>query len=79
MKLCDLHTHSTASDGTLSPREVVRRAALHGFSAVALTDHNTTLGPFLGIRPFFFECRRGKAGSRPLLEATGEEARPPRR
>ena len=44
MKLCDLHTHSTASDGTLSPREVARHAALHGLSAVALTDHNTTLG-----------------------------------
>ncbi len=44
MKLCDLHNHSTASDGTLSPREVARLGAEKGLAAVALTDHNTTEG-----------------------------------
>ena len=40
----DLHTHSTASDGTLSPSEVVRLAASLGISTLALTDHDTTDG-----------------------------------
>lgn len=38
----DLHTHSTASDGTLAPAEVVRQAKACGLSALALTDHDTT-------------------------------------
>ncbi len=42
--MIDLHTHSTASDGTLTPREVVRLAAARGLSAVALTDHDTAAG-----------------------------------
>ena len=40
----DLHTHSTASDGTRPPAEVVRLAAEAGLTAVALTDHDTTEG-----------------------------------
>lgn len=40
----DLHTHSTASDGTDAPGEVIRRAAAHGLDVVALTDHDTTAG-----------------------------------
>ncbi len=40
----DLHTHSTASDGTLRPADVVRLAAEAGLSAVALTDHDTVAG-----------------------------------
>lgn len=44
MGLIDLHTHSTASDGTLSPAELVRRAAELGLAAVALTDHDTVQG-----------------------------------
>ncbi len=40
----DLHTHSTASDGTESPRDVVRQAAEAGLDVVALTDHDTTAG-----------------------------------
>ncbi len=42
--MIDLHTHSTASDGTLSPRELVLLAAEQGLSAVALTDHDTASG-----------------------------------
>ncbi|MFC0029089.1 PHP domain-containing protein [Micromonospora chaiyaphumensis] len=40
----DLHTHSTASDGTLGPAELVRAAAASGLDVVALTDHDTTAG-----------------------------------
>ncbi|WP_326549537.1 PHP domain-containing protein [Micromonospora sp. NBC_01813] len=40
----DLHTHSTASDGTLSPAELVQAAAAEGLRVVALTDHDTTAG-----------------------------------
>ncbi len=44
MKYIDLHTHSNASDGTLTPSEVVSRAAARGLSAIALTDHDTIDG-----------------------------------
>ena len=40
----DLHCHSTASDGTLSPAEVVRRAHANGVDLLALTDHDELLG-----------------------------------
>lgn len=42
----DLHTHTTASDGSLSPQELVRRAEECGLEAVAITDHDTTAGLF---------------------------------
>lgn len=44
MKAIDLHTHSTYSDGTLTPSELVGRAADFGLAAVALTDHDTIDG-----------------------------------
>lgn len=40
----DLHTHSTASDGTLSPSELAQAAKSEGLSAIALTDHDTVDG-----------------------------------
>ncbi|MGW1289406.1 PHP domain-containing protein [Streptomyces sp. NPDC002586] len=40
----DLHCHSTASDGTDTPAELVRHAAAGGLDVVALTDHDTTRG-----------------------------------
>ncbi|MEV6952383.1 PHP domain-containing protein [Streptomyces sp. NPDC051183] len=40
----DLHAHSTASDGTDSPAELVRNAAGAGLDVVALTDHDTVRG-----------------------------------
>lgn len=40
----DLHTHSWASDGTLSPRALVERAAAAGVGVLALTDHDDTSG-----------------------------------
>lgn len=40
----DLHTHSTASDGTLSPQALIEHAATAGVQVLALTDHDTTDG-----------------------------------
>lgn len=42
--LIDLHVHSTASDGTQPPAELVRAAAAAGLDVVALTDHDSTAG-----------------------------------
>lgn len=44
MRYIDLHAHSTASDGTASPRELAELAVRQGLSALALTDHDTVLG-----------------------------------
>ena len=44
MPKIDLHLHSTASDGLLSPSEVVRSARDLGLTTIALTDHDTTDG-----------------------------------
>ena len=54
MKLCDLHTHSTCSDGTLTPTQLVELALEKNLAAVALTDHNTVAG-----LPEFLEAARG--------------------
>src|SRR5437763_1668234 len=40
----DLHSHTTASDGTLTPRELVRAAARRGVRVLAVTDHDSTDG-----------------------------------
>ena len=40
----DLHAHSTASDGTLTPAELMARAAAAGVKVMALTDHDTLAG-----------------------------------
>jgi predicted metal-dependent phosphoesterase TrpH len=42
--LIDLHSHTTASDGTDSPAELVARAAAVGLEALAITDHDTFTG-----------------------------------
>lgn len=44
MDLIDLHVHSNASDGTLSPSQVVDLASRQGLRAMALTDHDTLDG-----------------------------------
>lgn len=51
--VCDLHVHSTYSDGTVPPAELIRLAAQTGLSAVALCDHNTVDG-----LPEFLEAGR---------------------
>lgn len=43
-KIYDLHSHSTASDGTLTPTELVQRAVLQGVNVLALTDHDSISG-----------------------------------
>lgn len=44
METIDLHVHTTASDGTQTPSDVVRLAASLGLRAVAITDHDTVSG-----------------------------------
>ena len=46
MQAIDLHTHSTYSDGTLSPTELVERAKEKGLCALAIADHDT-IGGFM--------------------------------
>lgn len=50
MKTIDLHTHSSYSDGTLTPSELVLFAAKNGLSAIALTDHDTINGTLDAIK-----------------------------
>lgn len=52
---CDLHTHSTFSDGTDTPTALVALAQEKGLGAIALTDHNTVAG-----LPEFLEAAEGK-------------------
>lgn len=42
--MVDLHTHTTASDGALAPRELVREAVRRGVRVLAITDHDSTDG-----------------------------------
>ena len=44
MAFCDLHAHSTFSDGTCTPEELLRQAEALQLSAVVLSDHNTVAG-----------------------------------
>ncbi len=44
IRFIDLHSHSTASDGSDTPAELVRKAAAARLAAIALTDHDTTSG-----------------------------------
>lgn len=53
MKYCDLHNHSTNSDGSFTPSELVEYACEKGLCALALTDHNN-IG---GMDEFFTSAR----------------------
>ena len=59
MSYIDLHVHSCASDGTMTPEEVVDCAARAGLSAIALTDHDTTAGVSRALEA---EKKRREAG-----------------
>lgn len=52
---CDLHIHSTFSDGTDTPTALVSMAEEKGLGAIALTDHNTVAG-----LPEFLQAAEGK-------------------
>jgi predicted metal-dependent phosphoesterase TrpH len=54
----DLHSHTTASDGTLSPAELVRAAVKRGVRVLAITDHDSTEG---------VAAARAEAAKHPLL------------
>ena len=56
MDICDLHTHSTFSDGTFTPAQIVAEGLRRKTRAVALTDHNTLAG-----LPEFLEAAQGTA------------------
>lgn len=53
--MIDLHVHSTYSDGTSTPEELILLAEQTGLEAVALCDHNTVAG-----LPLFLEAAKGK-------------------
>jgi hypothetical protein len=42
--MIDLHTHTTSSDGTDSPRELVNKAIVQGLDVLGISDHDTTSG-----------------------------------
>jgi hypothetical protein len=44
MQLADLHTHTTSSDGLLSPPELIRLAKAKGLTTLGVTDHDTVAG-----------------------------------
>jgi len=73
--LIDLHTHSTASDGTDSPADLVRAAGAAGLDTVAITDHDTTAGwaEAVAALPAGLALVRGMEMS---CEGRGEDGRP---
>lgn len=65
MKYIDLHVHSTASDGSLTPSELVNYAIAKDLCAFALTDHDTTAG----IEEAMKEARRiNKTADKTLIQ-----------
>jgi len=54
-RICDLHTHSTYSDGTCTPAELIDLAEAAKLSAVVLSDHNTVAG-----LPEFLKAAEGR-------------------
>ena len=58
--MLDFHTHSTASDGSLTPTELFHAAGQAGLTAIALTDHDTISGlPELRRAVFNLYCIDG--------------------
>ncbi|MGE5605020.1 MAG: histidinol phosphate phosphatase domain-containing protein, partial [Bacteroidota bacterium] len=53
----DFHTHSFLSDGELSPVELIRRATVNGYKAIAVTDHVGPGNMERVIRELIKECR----------------------
>jgi len=57
MIMIDLHTHTLFSDGVLVPSELVRRAVMKGYKAIALTDHGDSSNLDLIIPRVTTACR----------------------
>lgn len=64
MNSIDLHVHSTASDGSYTPSELVRYAVTKNLSAFALTDHDTTAGIDEALTE---ACRLNTEAERPII------------
>jgi len=60
----DLHIHTTASDGTVDPVQIVNMAAETGLKIIALADHETTSG----FRPAFTEAQKAGITVLPAVE-----------
>jgi predicted metal-dependent phosphoesterase TrpH len=82
--MIDLHAHTTASDGSDTPAELIRNAAAAGVHTLAITDHDTTGGwdeaiaaveqlevPFTLIRGTEFSCIHDSDGGRISLHLLG--------
>lgn len=67
---CDLHAHSTASDGTDAPADLPRLAKQAGLSAIALTDHDTTAG----LPDFLAAAKRARIKAVPGIELSADPA-----
>ncbi len=66
--MIDLHTHSTFSDGSLTPEQLAQEAAFARLSAVALTDHDS----IEGVPRFLDACRSLKIRGVPGVELSAE-------
>ncbi len=67
---CDLHTHSTASDGTDAPGDLPMLAKQAGLSAIALTDHDTTDG----LAEFLAAAKIARIRAVPGIELSADPA-----
>lgn len=57
MRAADLHIHTTASDGSLTPAEVVNQASLVNLNYISLTDHDTVNG-LVSLPPAVYSAKR---------------------
>lgn len=71
--MVDLHVHSTCSDGTFTPEELVDYAIQKGLTAFALTDHDTVNGLDRAIR-YAEELRQAQAAGSSLPAASVSDA-----
>lgn len=74
--MIDLHVHSTCSDGTFTPEELVDYAIQKGLTAFALTDHDTVNGLDRAIR-YAEELRQAQAASPVIFSRNDAAARFP--
>ncbi len=71
--MIDLHTHTLLSDGALLPSELVRRAEVKGYRAIALTDHVDAANIEEVVAQTVRVCRRINSGRRKIIVIPGVE------